>query len=101
MRFDSVFWVFHGKIWEIHAEKSLYGKLLWSDFGISDLLMRECRFYSKKKAQVIMLGLFCEMTLERINLEYGVPTGILTPVTAVKGRCPRPLDDRDSTEVMF
>ena len=28
------------------------------------------------------------------NLEYGDPTGIRTPVTAVKGRCPRPLDDR-------
>ena len=27
---------------------------------------------------------------------YGVPTGIRTPVTAVKGQCPRPLDDRDS-----
>jgi hypothetical protein len=26
---------------------------------------------------------------------YGVPTGIRTPVTAVKGRCPRPLDDGD------
>ena len=25
----------------------------------------------------------------------GVPTGIRTPVAAVKGRCPRPLDDRD------
>ena len=25
----------------------------------------------------------------------GVPKGIRTPVTAVKGRCPRPLDDRD------
>ncbi len=24
-----------------------------------------------------------------------VPTGIRTPVTAVKGRCPRPLDDGD------
>jgi hypothetical protein len=23
----------------------------------------------------------------------GDPTGIRTPVTAVKGRCPRPLDD--------
>ena len=30
-----------------------------------------------------------------IRREYGVPTGIRTPVTAVKGRCPRPLDDRD------
>ena len=35
------------------------------------------------------------------HLEYGVPTGIRTPVTAVKGRCPRPLDDRDSTEDKF
>ena len=29
------------------------------------------------------------------KIENGVPTGIRTPVTAVKGRCPRPLDDRD------
>ncbi len=33
------------------------------------------------------------MILCRKNI--GVPTGIRTPVTAVKGRCPRPLDDRD------
>ena len=26
----------------------------------------------------------------------GVPTGVRTPVTAVKGRCPRPLDDGDA-----
>ncbi len=26
----------------------------------------------------------------------GVPKGIRTPVTAVKGRCPRPLDDGDT-----
>ena len=28
-------------------------------------------------------------------LEIGVPTGIRTPVAAVRGRCPRPLDDGD------
>jgi hypothetical protein len=28
----------------------------------------------------------------------GVPRGIRTPVTAVKGRCPRPLDDGDEVE---
>src|SRR3970040_506501 len=27
------------------------------------------------------------------DVRNGVPTGIRTPVTAVKGRCPRPLDD--------
>ena len=27
--------------------------------------------------------------------EYGVPKGIRTPVAAVKGQCPRPLDDGD------
>ena len=28
----------------------------------------------------------------------GVPKGIRTPVTAVKGRCPRPLDDGDAVK---
>ena len=30
-----------------------------------------------------------------VLLGYGVPKGIRTPVIAVKGRCPRPLDDGD------
>jgi hypothetical protein len=30
-------------------------------------------------------------------LIYGVPKGVRTPVTAVKGQCPRPLDDGDRT----
>ncbi len=34
-------------------------------------------------------------TVDHSRFEFGVPTGIRTPVTAVKGRCPRPLDDRD------
>ena len=28
--------------------------------------------------------------------KYGVPKGIRTPVAAVKGQCPRPLDDGDA-----
>ena len=30
----------------------------------------------------------------------GVPKGIRTPVAAVKGRCPRPLDDGDYAEIV-
>ena len=29
------------------------------------------------------------------HYRIGVPKGIRTPVTAVKGQCPRPLDDGD------
>ena len=30
------------------------------------------------------------------HYRIGVPKGIRTPVTAVKGQCPRPLDDGDT-----
>ena len=30
-----------------------------------------------------------------MHFKNGIPKGIRTPVTAVKGRCPRPLDDGD------
>ncbi len=41
------------------------------------------------KARTLRHGLFAA-------LNSGVPKGIRTPVTAVKGRCPRPLDDGDA-----
>jgi hypothetical protein len=34
-----------------------------------------------------------------MKIVSGVPKGIRTPVTAVKGRCPRPLDDGDTEYV--
>ena len=36
---------------------------------------------------------------EQVYFAGGVPKGIRTPVTAVKGRCPRPLDDGDLLKV--
>ena len=33
--------------------------------------------------------------MQWMSAKYGVPRGVRTPVTAVKGRCPRPLDDGD------
>ncbi len=38
-----------------------------------------------KKGTLTVPGFIC----------YGVSTGIRTPVAAVKGQCPRPLDDGD------
>ncbi len=32
---------------------------------------------------------------------FGVPKGIRTPVAAVKGQCPRPLDDGDLSDLML
>ncbi len=33
-----------------------------------------------------------------LGLKFGVPMEIRTPVTAVKGQCPRPLDDGDTID---
>lgn len=44
--------------------------------------------YSEKEA-------FLFLEQKRELMLSGVPKGIRTPVTAVKGRCPRPLDDGD------
>lgn len=38
------------------------------------------------------------MEIEFYDTKIGVPKGIRTPVTAVKGQCPRPLDDGDVIE---
>ncbi len=40
-------------------------------------------------------GKICNPCLQLGRRKNGVPKGIRTPVAAVKGQCPRPLDERD------
>ncbi len=56
-----------------------------------------CRFGDDPNLWVMMCGFGDEPLLSECNdLDcIGVPKGIRTPVTAVKGQCPRPLDDGD------
>lgn len=52
--------------------------------SLENLLFSACfQFFKEQQDNLTKLSLI------------GVPTGIRTPVTAVKGRCPRPLDDGD------
>gem|GEM_PF-2308613 len=39
--------------------------------------------------------IFWKSVAQKTNENNGVPYGIRTRVAAVKGRCPRPLDERD------
>ena len=50
---------------------------------------------SKKTTKMPVLFYAYSKKLNFIRIS-GIPKGIRTPVTAVKGRCPRPLDDRDT-----
>ena len=51
--------------------------------------------------------LLCVLLYRLILIKYisdtvennGIPKGVRTPVTAVKGRCPRPLDDGDTSSL--
>src|SRR5262245_56760827 len=64
----------------------------------SNALMNGARLYGHEDeasaARIRNAGRKWKRPLAR-PLESGVPMGIRTPVTAVKGQCPRPLDDRD------
>jgi hypothetical protein len=42
------------------------------------------------------MHLLCDKVMHPIDYDGSDPNGIRTRVTAVKGRCPRPLDDRVS-----
>ena len=46
--------------------------------------------------QVLETDIFIFLAIAHLIRVSGVPKGIRTPVTAVKGRCPRPLDDGDA-----
>ena len=55
------------------------------------LLARSVFEYKKRSCDFSQL-------LNLISQMYGVPKGIRTPVAAVKGQCPRPLDDGDNNK---
>ena len=60
--------------------------------GIDETIQSDCNFARRR------VGHFCiseRFTAPPCQVHDGVPRGIRTPVTAVKGRCPRPLDDGD------
>ena len=44
---------------------------------------------------------FYFLSIRSFLRKNGIPKGIRTPVTAVKGRCPRPLDDGDTKTIRF
>ncbi len=67
--------------------------------GGSSLRSEHRRRPSNPHASQTVGSLWCrpnKNATRRWRLYFGVPRGIRTPVTAVKGQCPRPLDDGDS-----
>ena len=54
------------------------------------------RWATPAKQRLISTDIIANPGLKH-KLTNGIPEGVRTPVTAVKGRCPRPLDDGDTT----
>ncbi len=44
---------------------------------------------------------YVETRMKFLDFYHVVPKGIRTPVAAVKGQCPRPLDDGDLTTLQY
>ena len=61
------------------------------DTKTDNLPISNSAYYLISISKLILL-----ITITVTNKISGIPKGIRTPVTAVKGRCPRPLDDRDT-----
>ena len=71
---------------------------------IKHILRRKCIFvlfkmYITGKIMLVntvwMVDCKSVQVCDASDKQCGVPKGIRTPVAAVKGRCPRPLDDGD------
>jgi hypothetical protein len=60
----------------------------------SDLFRLKKNYENSRPNWKLEPGTFLELGTWDLKLSSGDPNGIRTRVTAVKGRCPRPLDDR-------
>lgn len=73
----------------LYSTKHLAAFVQLRFFNYSDFLSKISQFSA-------CFQFFKEQFRQQKSSLNGVPTGIRTPVTAVKGRCPRPLDDGDN-----
>ena len=46
-------------------------------------------------------NLAASTSMDHFSVRSGVPRGVRTPVAAVRGRCPRPLDDGDAVLQLY
>ena len=66
--------------------------------GCRILPLRQARLADAEWSEntLVVIGITCNPSARNGPAQSGVPKGIRTPVTAVKGRCPRPLDEGDA-----
>ncbi len=72
------------------ADSRIYSKLILQNSEANGSAMYKQKWYKRKSGGNKKPG-----QVAQAGFATGVPKGIRTPVAAVKGQCPRPLDDGD------
>ena len=80
-----------------------YQYRLGAIIAISFTVNSASEFFGKKKDHVNWQRNRCQNRRKALNYHGndGIPYGIRTRVAAVKGRCPKPLDERDASGMML